>query len=481
MLLQVPNRTVVLQVHCADALPGHISQCYVRVEHNGRWQRTRSANCSESGAVAWVEKINLSNCTAKSAITLEMWSERASAVDELLGKMQLLLADLSITKLWCAIDDAPMRIMLALAAPNSGTPNRASKPPVPPKPAVDPEPALSDGPQLAVWEVCVSRSTGDQFYYNTETGESTYETPDAVLSGATHANGLEVTPDPFVQPENAELSIEQRGRLTQLLRVFLAFDADGSGFVEVSELMQLGAMRQQLGQTTDEWTEEKNAQLLNRMDTNQDGCISGSEFCSYFETTLPRNQQAFDVVVAQFMQVAEACRGETRVTRISSKGLAARLKELNTQSSQQMISSSKKGQDGLRLSSLAIGQEIEIRTASLQQERSSKPGDQVTLFVEAAGQSLGLVLVEHSDGTLVHDADASEPHKVATVGKLLSAIVPSDTTGGMAAWLLHNRAQMLHSGCAGHMPLLGLEPQQIVALLSRIKPPYTLFFEGEEI
>ena len=97
-------------------------------------------------------------------------------------------------------------------------------------------------------------------------------------------------------------------RVMKLLEVFNEFDLDRSGHIEAAELLELGKARQTLGQKSREWTEEKNARLVNKMDTNSDGKIAGCEFAEYFEGALPQQEDEFEATVVDFMAVARACR-----------------------------------------------------------------------------------------------------------------------------------------------------------------------------
>ena len=86
--------------------------------------------------------------------------------------------------------------------------------------------------------------------------------------------------------------------LIKLLKVFGVFDLDGSGEIESSELLHLGKARRKLGQKGGEWSEEKNARLVKKMDVNGDGTVSGSEFAEFFNKALPDAAVEFqDVVV----------------------------------------------------------------------------------------------------------------------------------------------------------------------------------------
>ena len=112
---------------------------------------------------------------------------------------------------------------------------------------------------------------------------------------------------PAVKPSLSKATREQA-----LRNVFTAFDLDGSGWIESSELLKLGKARRSLGHKSDEWTEQKNIRLINKMDTNKDGLISCAEFCHHFEQGLPRDQAEFEQAIAQFMAVVKECSVEKR-------------------------------------------------------------------------------------------------------------------------------------------------------------------------
>ena len=85
-------------------------------------------------------------------------------------------------------------------------------------------------------------------------------------------------------------------------------DHDGSGSVEATELMQLGKARRSLGQKTGAWTNDKNARLVNKMDANKDGVISGPEFTKHFDVALPKDQNEFDMIITRAKaQLLSAC------------------------------------------------------------------------------------------------------------------------------------------------------------------------------
>ena len=94
------------------------------------------------------------------------------------------------------------------------------------------------------------------------------------------------------EPTNPSLN-----RKAELLSVFRIFDLDGSGFVETSELQVLGEARKTLGHKKRVWTPEKNAQMIENMDSrNPDGKIDSEEFAAYFLKTMRSKSDA------EFMQ-----------------------------------------------------------------------------------------------------------------------------------------------------------------------------------
>ena len=51
--------------------------------------------------------------------------------------------------------------------------------------------------------------------------------------------------------------------------MFAAFDIDGSGEINSKELLLMGKARRELGQKKDsEWSEEKNARMVKRLDVD---------------------------------------------------------------------------------------------------------------------------------------------------------------------------------------------------------------------
>lgn len=78
-------------------------------------------------------------------------------------------------------------------------------------------------------------------------------------------------------------------RLAVLGHVFAAFDTDGSGAVEAKELLQLGELRQQLGQVGRSWSPQKNLRLIQKMDKDESGCVEQHEFIRHFQAAMEEN------------------------------------------------------------------------------------------------------------------------------------------------------------------------------------------------
>ena len=102
--------------------------------------------------------------------------------------------------------------------------------------------------------------------------------------------------------------------------VYAQFDLDGSGNIESSELLALGQARRKLGQKTSAWTEEKNAKLVQKMDSDGDGQVSEREFATYFDSSLPSDRGAFDEIVFQFLEVARECRARKLAKKKAEAG-----------------------------------------------------------------------------------------------------------------------------------------------------------------
>ena len=105
--------------------------------------------------------------------------------------------------------------------------------------------------------------------------------------------------------------------------VFNVFDLDNSGTIETSELLELGQMRRKLGQKQGDWSDEKNAVLITKMDANGDGVIQGSEFAEHFEKALPADKVKFEQIVKEFMEVAKMCRDKKQEQRESQPASVA--------------------------------------------------------------------------------------------------------------------------------------------------------------
>lgn len=97
-------------------------------------------------------------------------------------------------------------------------------------------------------------------------------------------------------------------RRLKLKEVFAAFDLDESGFIEVSELFELGKARRKSGQRKGQWTAEQNRKLVEKLDSNYDGKVSMQEFIEHFSESLPRGSDNFDLIIHDFFEVARLVR-----------------------------------------------------------------------------------------------------------------------------------------------------------------------------
>lgn len=128
--------------------------------------------------------------------------------------------------------------------------------------------------------------------------------PDSSGSASTSPVSSPGSPDVILSPEQKAV------RIKKLLDVFELFDLDGTGVIESAELQKLGQARRHLGHKSGEWTAEKNARLIKKMDLNGDGTIRSDEFSEFFEQALSTDTDEFDKTMAQFTEVAHAIRKE---------------------------------------------------------------------------------------------------------------------------------------------------------------------------
>ena len=111
-------------------------------------------------------------------------------------------------------------------------------------------------------------------------------------------------------------ALSARGtRDAALVKVFKAFDINGSGHIDKWELHALGHARQSLGHKDRQWNSQKNTALLNKMDINKDGKIVREEFVHFFESALPRPKAEFDEIIGEFMLAADHCHKEVGLGR----------------------------------------------------------------------------------------------------------------------------------------------------------------------
>ena len=115
-----------------------------------------------------------------------------------------------------------------------------------------------------------------------------------------------------------------RQRLEALGEVFDVFDLDNEGKIEAKELLELGKARRRLGQKSGEWTEEMNNRLVTKMDINGDGLVDRDEFVDFFNKGLPYKSSKFETTVAEFLEVAQACRA-AKIKALAEKETQQRL------------------------------------------------------------------------------------------------------------------------------------------------------------
>ena len=100
-------------------------------------------------------------------------------------------------------------------------------------------------------------------------------------------------------------------REQQLSELFGLFDLDGSGVVEVAELLLL-AKEKRVGSEL-VWTEQKNQQLMYRIDTDGSGGLDLPEFTTYFMDQwhggmFKLSQLQFDETIVRFTDIGTTCR-----------------------------------------------------------------------------------------------------------------------------------------------------------------------------
>jgi len=104
-------------------------------------------------------------------------------------------------------------------------------------------------------------------------------------------------------------------RMSQLTKVFKAFDFDHSGYIEVAELLTVGqAVKPRPGVSSrkrrtvvsgvPEWSEAHNVRLVQVMDTSGDGRVSEAEFCFFCNKMLPQDETHFMLLLDHFLEVA---------------------------------------------------------------------------------------------------------------------------------------------------------------------------------
>lgn len=120
-------------------------------------------------------------------------------------------------------------------------------------------------------------------------------------------------------------------RPRELKKVFRAFDMDKSGKLESKQLLILGKRRQELGQKTEAlriWTEEKNLEMIRRMDKDNDGVVDTAEFVSYFLTGLAdvtdrcfmKTMYEFMALITSYARKSKRTKAKTDVSGMANLG-----------------------------------------------------------------------------------------------------------------------------------------------------------------
>ena len=117
-------------------------------------------------------------------------------------------------------------------------------------------------------------------------------------------------------------------RLKLLHDVYTVFDIDRSGYIETKELMRLGNARRDLKHKKNPWTAEKNRRMIEKLDINGDGRVEEFEYMVHFEQALPRDEEEFGVVVAQFQEAADQFAAEHTEAEGSAKTHGEQMAEL---------------------------------------------------------------------------------------------------------------------------------------------------------
>ena len=103
-------------------------------------------------------------------------------------------------------------------------------------------------------------------------------------------------------------SRDEGERQLELSKVYREFDLAGDGSVGAEELLVLGQTRRKLGQKAGEWTAQNNANLMQKIGTDQFGNLPEDNFVQYFAGSLATDAAEFGRTMQQFMQCATLCR-----------------------------------------------------------------------------------------------------------------------------------------------------------------------------
>ena len=114
----------------------------------------------------------------------------------------------------------------------------------------------------------------------------------------------ETTVDAIARKNNPMTMTQSYDRKQMLRDVHCAMDHDKTGSLNREQLLKLGRARRQLGHKGGVWTQQRNLQLLERLDFSGNGLVEADEFVEYFNCSLSRNSDEFVKVIQEFMEAA---------------------------------------------------------------------------------------------------------------------------------------------------------------------------------
>lgn len=172
-----------------------------------------------------------------------------------------------------------------------------------------------------------------------------------------------------------QVTLPPMTREAMLEIVFEEFDGDRSGSVDATELMSVGKARREGGHKDVPWTEKKTQDLLEKMDRDNDGKVSKSEFVAHFSAALPAERDEFDKIMREFLfTAAYVKRPVDRITSLNNVFLEFDYDRDGVFSANELLSLSKQGV-------MVVGAEVNWMpemTAKLLQEMDKDDDGQVT-------------------------------------------------------------------------------------------------------